>query len=201
MKPKTLEEAIALLEQVSQQVTDLQSKNKILEDKNKQVIQEKKDVLELFSKEDKEGMTDNERKLAVALEAEQKTRTDLEKKIAADNEHRNREQNERTTKMIEERITKISKGDTAIADKLRANVSLLEKLPRQTDSEVDTLLGSAYNMLGTKEPNPLNAPITGGNTNVDQKQGFGETTEGKSVAGKLGLTHVAGTAKVEEKSN
>lgn len=195
MQPKTLEEAIAAIKQLGEQVTDLQGKNKILEDKNKQVIQEKKDVLELFNKEDKEGMTDNEKKLAQALEDEQKKRVDLEKQITADNDKRNRDENDRVTKILDGRVAKVSKGDQAVADKLKANIALLEKMPRQTDEEVDALVNSAYNMLGTNEANPLNAPITGNNGSIDNKPRFSDTQGGKDVASKLGLTAVAKPAE------
>lgn len=185
MKLKTLEEAIALIEQLTTQVTDLTEKNKT-------ILKEKKDVLELFNKEDKEGMTENERKLATALEEATAKIADMEKAQKADAEHRTRQEQETTSKKIEERIAKVAKGDQAVADKLKANVALLEKLPRSTDAELDAVITSAYNMLGTKDVSPLNAlnDTKGGTPKVEERTSFADTQAGKSVAGKLGLDAV-----------
>lgn len=184
MQPKTLEEAIAIIAQRDAQVADLTEKNKT-------VIQEKKDAIEIFK--NKEGMTDTEKELATALETERAGRLALEGQIAADNAKRQSDENTRTTNALEERIVRASKGDTAVADKLRANVALLEKMPRASDSELDAVVTAGFNMLGTKEANPLATTnnTIGGNPPVDNKSNFAETPEGKGLAGKLGLTNVA----------
>ena len=184
MKPKTLEEALEVINQLTTQVTDLTEKNKT-------VIQEKKDAIELFK--NKEGMTDTEKELATALETERAARLDLEKKIADENTARQNEANTRISTALEERIVKASKGDTAVAEKLRANVALLEKMPRGNDAEIDAVITGAWNMLGSKEANPLAQTnnTAGGAPAIDAKPNFAETAEGKGMAAKLGLTNVA----------
>lgn len=179
--PKTLEEAVALITTLQTQVATLSA------DKDK-ILAEKKQVME-FSEQEKENMTENEKKLLAVIEAERKSRQDIEDGIKKDTEARNKAENEKVSKSIEERIVRISKGDKAVEDKLRANVALLEKMPRSTDSEIDALATAGYNMLGTNKPNPLNETngINGGAPNVGEKPTFGETTQGKAVADKLGF--------------
>jgi hypothetical protein len=186
MKPKTLEEAIAIIE-------------KLTEDKAK-ILGEKKDLLKLFDEKDKEGMTETEKKLAETLEKERAERMTLEEKIKADTEARTKEQEtakkeaqERITKLLDERIVKVSKGDKKVEEKLRANISILDRLPRSTDAEIDNIVVTGFNMLGIKDANPLAAihGSTGGNPSVDVKPSFSTTQAGKAMASKLGLKAVA----------
>lgn len=190
MKPKTLEEALEVIAQLTTQVTDLT-------EKNKQVIQEKKDAIEIFK--NKEGMTDTEKELATALEQERAGRIALEQKIEADNKARQDADNARVATAIEERIVKASKGDAAIAEKLRANVALLEKMPRGSDSEIDAVVTGAWNMLGSKDPNPLAATnnTQGGAPAIDTKTNIADTAEGKGLASKLGLKNVAAAGEAD----
>lgn len=168
------------------------------------ILGEKKDLLEIFNKEDKEGMTDTEKKLAETLEAERAERLKLQDSLAKDAERRTAEDNKRiadeavrVTKALDERITKVAKGDKAVEDKLRANVALLDKLPRVSDTDLDAVINTSYNMLGTKESNPLNSMsgITGGAPKIEDKTAYSTTPAGVNMAGKLGLEAVvkAGT--------
>lgn len=191
--PKTLEEAIAAIQQLTTQMADVTKQRDEFKTKAETVLNEKKDLLKLFDDKDKEGMTDTEKKLAETLETERAERKKLEDQIKADSENRNASENDRIKKEIEARIVKASKGDTATADKLRANVSLLEKMPRATAEELDAVVTAGFNMLGTKEANPL-AVINngaGGAPNVDSKPNFADTETGKNMAGRLGLSAVA----------
>ena len=193
MKPKTLEEALAAIEQLTTQMADVTKQRDEFKTKAEKVLDEKKDLLALFNDKDKEGMTDTEKKLAETLEVERAERKKLEDQIKAESESRNASENDRVKKEIEARIVKASKGDTAVADKLRANVALLEKMPRATSDELDGLVTAGFNMLGTKEANPLAAINNGagGAPNVETKPNFADTETGKGMAGKLGLTAVA----------
>ncbi len=184
MKPKTLEEALEVISQLTTQVTDLT-------EKNKQVIQEKKEAIEIFK--NKEGMTDTERELATALETEIEARKTLEKQIADDAAKRQTDEATRVTNALETRIKAAAKGDAAVEERLRANVALLEKMPRSNDAEFDAVITAGWNMLGTKDANPLAATNTtqGGAPTIDSKPNIADTSEGKGLAAKLGLTNVA----------
>lgn len=191
MKPKTLEEALAVIEQLTAQVADITAKRD-------QILQEKKDLMQ-FTEEEKEKMTDNEKRLLSALEGEKQARIDFENKVKAEAEQRNKAENERVSRSIEERISRVAKGDSAVADKLRANVALLEKMPRGSEAEIDAIVNGAYNMLGTGNMNPLAqvTTTTSNDTNTKDKPSFGETEQGKKLAGALGLDFAAPPAKKE----
>lgn len=181
--PKTLEEAIAAITKLTQQVEQLTA------DKNK-ILKEKKELME-FSDKDRENMSEGEQKLLAVIEQERAARTELENQIKADTEARNKAENERVGKAIEARIATMAKGDSAVADKLRAHVALLEKMPRTTDGELDALAGAAFNMLGTNQPNPLaaaNGSSGGGTPNTSGDKRFSETDKGKQLADALGMT-------------
>lgn len=188
--PDTIEDAQKLITQLQSQVTDLT-------EKNAKVIQEKKDAIELFNKEDKDGMTDTEKKLADALEKSNSEIKSLNDKIESDSKVRNdrdtqsaKESADRIQKSIEERITKASKGDTNVADKLRANVGLLDKMSKTSDSELDTVVNTAFNMMGTKEANPMAMTnnTSSGTPVIDVKANYADTEAGKAVAKRIGLS-------------
>lgn len=178
MKPTTLEEALVVIE-------------KLEGDKTK-ILGEKKGLLETLKLKD-EDMTENEKAIIAVLESERAERLAYEQKVEADNKARQDAENGRVTTSIEDRITKIAKGDTKVADHLRANIALLEKMPRTNDGEIDALATAAFNMMGTKDANPLAATnnTAGGQPKVDEKPSFSDTAEGKGIAGKLGMTNVA----------
>ncbi len=184
-QPKTLEEALAIIAQRDAQVADLKTKNET-------ILNEKKEVVDQLFK-NKEGMTDTERELATALETERAARINLEKQIADDNAKRQSDENTRVSNALETRIKAAAKGDAAVEEKLRANVALLDKMPRTNDAEFDAVITAGWNMLGTKEANPLATTnnTSGGSPKVDEKTNFAETPEGKGLASKLGLTNVA----------
>jgi hypothetical protein len=193
LQPKTLEEALAVIAQRDAQVADLTTKNQT-------ILNEKRDLVEkMFSDKDKEGMTDTERKLAEALELSTSTVKQLEAKIESDNKARQDADNTRVSTALETRIKAAAKGDAAVEEKLRANVALLDKMPRTNDAEFDAVITAGWNMLGTKEANPLATTnnTTGGTPPVDTKTNFAETAEGKGLAGKLGLTNVAKAGEAE----
>jgi hypothetical protein len=178
----TLEEALA--------------KVKELEEKNAKILNEKKEMLKLFEDKDKEEMTDMEKKMAKILEEEGAKRTELEKKLEAEQKarekfeaDRTKAETERTQKALTERLTKVAKGDTEVLKKLQANLELLSALPKQTDSELDTAVNMAYNMMGAGSVNPLSATnvTSNNNPNLDAPTPFSTTDAGKAVAGKLGM--------------
>ena len=174
MQPKTLEEALAI-------IADLQTKVKT-------VIDEKKEVLKMFDEKTLEGMTETERKLAETLEAERIERAKEKQAFDDFKKGLETEKTERTKKMLDERITKVAKGDKDFEAKLRANIDLLDKMPRATDTELDAIVDSAYKLTGQKEPNPLNdGGHASGTPANDSKETFSTTAEGKGLAGKLGL--------------
>lgn len=167
-----------------------------LEEKNSKILNEKKEMLKLFEDKDKEEMTDMEKKMAKILEEEGAKRTELEKKLEAEQKAREKSETdrtkaetERTQKALTERLTKVAKGDTEVLKKLQANLELLSSLPKQTDSELDTAVNMAYNMMGAGSVNPLSAVSgsTNGNPDVDTPVSFSTTDAGKAVAGKLGM--------------
>lgn len=167
-----------------------------LEEKNAKILSEKKEMLKLFEDKDKEEMTDMEKKMAKILEEEGAKRTELEKKLEAEQKAREKfeadrlkAETERTQKALTERLTKVAKGDTEVLKKLQANLELLSSLPKQTDSELDTAVNMAYNMMGAGSVNPLSAVSgsTNGNPDVDAPVSFSTTDAGKAVAGKLGM--------------
>jgi hypothetical protein len=128
------------------------------------------------------ALTDEEYTSAKKLEAEQKAR----EKFEAD---RTKAETERTQKALTERLTKVAKGDTEVLKKLQANLELLSALPKQTDSELDTAVNMAYNMMGAGSVNPLSATnvTSNNNPNLDAPTPFSTTDAGKAVAGKLGM--------------
>lgn len=201
MKPKTLEEAIAAIEQLTAQVTDITGQRDAALADKKKILDEKKDLLKMFDEKDKEGMTETEKKLAETLEAERAERIKLQDQIKADNDKRNSDENARISKALEDRITKVAKGDTKVAEQLRANVALLEKMPRSSDGELDAVVTAGFNMLGSKDASPLAAINNGagGAPIIDAKPAFSDTDAGKSMAGKLGLTAVAKPAEGGDK--
>lgn len=172
--PTTLEEALIVINDLRQ--------------KNKDVIDEKKKVLEMFDKDTLDGMTDTEKKLAEALENTRQENAKLAKQIEDDKIARENEAKDVLTKKIDERIKKVAKGDADFEAKLRANVDLLDKLPKSTDEELDAVIDKAYTLTGQKEANPLN---NGGFANQGNNNGAGinyaETNAGKAMADKLGL--------------
>jgi len=165
---------------------------------NKKIIEEKKEVLKLFEDKDKEDMTESEKKIALILEQEGSKRTELEKKLEAEQKAREqmqkdteKKENERITKLTQERIAKVAKGDAEVAKKLEANLALLAALPKTTDTELDTAVNMAYNMMGAGAVNPLAAvSATGGGTApvIDATTRFTDTEKGKAVGKSLGLS-------------
>jgi len=167
-----------------------------LESDKKKILEEKKEMLKMFDEKDKEEMTDTEKKIARILEEEGTKRTELEKKLEAEQKarekfeaDRTKAETERTTKALTERLTKVAKGDAEVLKKLQANVELLSALPKQTDSELDTAVNMAYNMMGAGSVNPLSATNVTSNNNpdIDAPTQFSTTDKGKAVAGKLGM--------------
>ncbi len=167
-----------------------------LEEKNAKILSEKKEMLKLFEDKDKEEMTDMEKKMAKILEEEGAKRTELEKKLEAEQkarekseQDRTKAETERTQKALNERLTKVAKGDAEVLKKLQANLELLSALPKQTDTELDTAVNMAYNMMGAGSVNPLSAVsgASNGNPDVDAPVSFSTTDKGKAVAGKLGM--------------
>ena len=172
------------------------AKIKELEEKNAKILNEKKEMLKIFDEKDKEEMTDMEKKIAKILEEEGSKRTELEKKLEAEQKAREKSEAdrakaeaERTQKALNERLTKVAKGDAEVLKKLQANLELLSALPKQTDSELDTAVNMAYNMMGAGSVNPLSAvsASSNGNPDVDAPVSFSTTDKGKAVAGKLGM--------------
>lgn len=190
MEPKTLEEALEVIKQKDTQIADITKQRDTAVEDKKKVLGEKKDLLKMFDEKDKEGMTETERKLAETLETERAERLKLEEQLKTDAETKNKAEADRVAKAIEDRIVKVSKGDTKVADQLRANVALLEKMPRASDSDFDAVITSAWNMRGTQEPAPLGEinNTSGGDTKITDKPNFADTDTGKKVADKLGLS-------------
>lgn len=180
--PKTLEEAIKAIETLTAQVQNLTA------DKEK-ILGEKKQLLE-FSEKDRENMSENELRLLTVIEQERKARAELEDSIKAESEARNNAENKRVADAIEARVAIASKGDSKVADRIRANVAMLEKMPRTNDAEIDAIVSTSFNMLGTNQPNPLAAVhvSSGGAPNTNTPTDFATTQVGKSVADALGFT-------------
>lgn len=179
-----------------------------LEEKNSKILNEKKEMLKLFEDKDKEEMTDMEKKMAKILEEEGAKRTELEKKLEAEQkarekseQDRTKAETERTQKALNERLTKVAKGDAEVLKKLQANVELLSALPKQTDSELDTAVNMAYNMMGAGSVNPLSATNVTSNNNpdIDAPTQFSTTDKGKAVAGKLGMKFLEVEKEAEQK--
>lgn len=181
MKPKTPPVATTL-EEANKMIADLFGKVET-------VINEKKEVMKIFDEKALEGMTDTERKIAETLEAERIARAKEREEFDKFKNTIETEKKDSLAKKLEERITKVAKGDKEFEAKLRANLDLLEKMPRSTDTELDAVVDSAYKLTGQKEPNPLNNGGHSSNnppTNGDQ-MGYSSTTQGKALAGRLGL--------------
>lgn len=168
-----------------------------LEKDKQKILDEKKDMLKLFDEKDKEEMTETEKKIAKILEEKDGKLSDLEKKLEQEKSERQKAEADRAAadkakidKAVAERLEKVAKGDTDVLKKLQANIGLLEALPKTTDSELDTAVNMAYNMMGAGSVNPLSATnATGGNTaEVEKGSTFGETAQGKAVASKIGLS-------------
>lgn len=175
---------------------EAQAKIKELEEQKAKILNEKKEMLKLFEDKDKEEMTDMEKKMAKILEEEGAKRTDLEKKLEAEQKarekfeaDRTKAETERTQKALNERLTKVAKGDAEVLKKLQANIELLSALPKQTDGELDMAVNMAYNMMGAGSVNPLSATNVTSNNNpdIDAPVEFSTTDKGKAIAGKLGM--------------
>ena len=187
--PQTLEEAQELIEEQKAQIESLTAENTDVKSKNTTILAEKKDLLDKYEALETSTKGTKDENLKTALDKI----AALEKTITDGEAARVKDAAVTTQKKLDERIVKAAKGDKAVEEKLKANVALLEKLPRATDSELDVVVNSAFNMLGTKEANPLAAAntTTGGTPTVDSKPSFADTAAGKTFAGKLGFTEVA----------
>lgn len=172
--------------------TSIEEANKIIAElfgKVETVISEKKEVMKMFDEKALEGMTETERKIAETLEQERVERAREKEEFEKFRNAIETEKKESLAKKLEERIAKVAKGDKEFEAKLRANLDLLDKMPRSTDSELDAVVDSAYKLTGQKEPNPLNNGGHSSNnppTNGDQ-MGYSATPQGKALAGRLGL--------------
>jgi flagellar biosynthesis regulator FlaF len=188
------------MDEKDKKIKELEESLKLEQEKAAKILKEKKDMLKIFSEKDKEGMTENEVRLAEELE---KARAELAAKAKADEEFRNslsKQEQERTNKLIDQRIEKIAKGDKAVEEKLRANIALLDKMPRSIEAEIDAIANTAYNMLGREDVNPLAAIGTtqGGTPDTNKDKRFSDTDKGKAMAEKLGMTFVKEASKEGE---
>jgi hypothetical protein len=177
------------MEEKDKKIKELEDALKASEEKSAKILKEKKDMLKIFSEKEKEGMTENEVRLAEELE---KAKAEIAERSKADEEFRNslsKQEQERTNKLIDQRIEKIAKGDKDVEAKIRANIALLDKMPRTVDAEIDAIATTAYNMMGREGANPLNTIGTtqGGTPDTNKDKRYSDTDKGKALAEKLGM--------------
>lgn len=185
------------MDEKDKKIKELEDALRVTEEKAAKILKEKKDMLKIFSEKEKEGMTENEIRLAEELE---KTKTELEASRKATEEFQSslsKQEQERTNKLIDMRIEKIAKGDKDVEAKLRANIALLDKMPRTVEAEIDAIANTAYNMMGREDVNPLAAigTTTGGTPDTNKDKRYSETDKGKALAERLGMKFT----QVEEK--
>jgi len=185
------------MDEKDKKIKELEDALRVTEEKVAKILKEKKDMLKIFSEKEKEGMTENEIRLAEELE---KTKAELEASRKATEEFQSsisKQEQERTNKLIDMRIEKIAKGDKDVEAKLRANIALLDKMPRSIEADIDAIANTAYNMLGREDVNPLAAIGTtqGGTPDTNKDKRYSETDKGKALAERLGMKFT----QVEEK--
>lgn len=175
MEIKTLEEALARIKE--------------LEENNKKIIQEKKDIMKrAFDKEELEGMSDNEKKIAQLLEEEREKSAKLSKEINDFRTATEAEKRQLLQSKIDKEISRIAGNNKDFEAKLRTNVDLLEKLPRLTDEDISNLVTSAYNLTGQKEVDPMHQTYgSSNNPTIKTDEGFIATERGKAIAQKMGI--------------
>lgn len=189
------------MDEKDKKIKELEDALKATEEKAAKILKEKKDMLKIFSEKEKEGMTENEVRLAEELE---KARAELAESKKATEDFKNslsKQEQERTNKLIDMRIEKIAKGDKDVEAKLRANIALLDKMPRTIEADIDAIANTAYNMLGREDVNPLAAigTTTGGTPDTNKDKRYSETEKGQAMAAKLGMNFAKPEAKPEEK--
>lgn len=208
--PKTLEEALAKITELTtlnttlqtdlgKAKTDLTTAAKAVKDKDTVIAQKNDDIVKLrqsstdkitkledMSKEEREKLSEAEIELKKQTEALDTRLADFEKKQA-----------EATKKEIDARIDRSVKAlagkDEALAAKIKANYERIgDSAKATTDEEVTKVAGEAFNMLGIPKPDAVRSGLNGGNgaadggTGTDQ-QGFSESQAGKDLAAAMNL--------------
>lgn len=161
---------------------DLESKDKIIDDKNKQIIGTRKKFSEMNEKE-KDELTPAEKAALQSGEDNAARLERLEKDRTADLE---RERNSR----VESTISKYtSKAD--IAAKIRENLANLKPFEKaMTVQEIEAAVQTSINMLGKLEPGAINgvttAPAGAAPGDTSKKDGdFADTAEGQALLAKI----------------
>lgn len=162
-------------------VKDVADKNKLIDEKNDQIIGARKKFSEMSAKE-KEELTEAEK---AALQANEETNTRLAKLEEQRNEDAKRERDSR----IEQAIGKYSNRPD-IQAKIRENFANLKTAEKaMTIPEIEASVRVATDMLGALEPGALNQNVNAGNGDApgdsNKKGDFADTPEGQAALARI----------------
>ena len=190
MTPEQIKElqdkATKLEAEKAQLLADLAEKDKVIEQKSKDVVGARKEYKRLadMTAEEKEALSAKEQELLERQEAHDAKVAQLEK-----------EQADRNAKEKQARVDKaikaIAGNDTAYAEKLKNNLGRIKDYDvAMTEEEISKVVNDGANMLGEARPNPVTTALNSEGGVVEGKNegaGFAETEGGKDLAKSMNL--------------
>lgn len=201
-----LEQALAKIKELETANATLTTEKATVETKvatlNASVEQKDKDITLLKEKAIEQGknfkllrdMTKEEKDLLSEREVELLQRQEaLEEARKTDVEAREKFQKDQKESIVNNLVTRLSRGDKEIADKIRVNLSKINGFDAAaiTEEAIKPFAQDAFNMLGPVTPkvDPLmEAHLAGGGTaEYKPSDNYAETKEGQDVAKGLGL--------------
>lgn len=174
---------------VAERDKTIAEKDAVIDQKNQDIVGARKEYKKLkeLTDEERQNLSQKEIELHEAALDLQRRQEDFEK---LQTDARQKEVDERRTNAI----AKIAGKDAELAKKIEDNFkSIVGHDKAQTEAEISQFVEKAFNMTGQARPDPVreamngegDAPGTGGGDN------FAETSQGKELAGMLGLNQEA----------
>lgn len=189
MDPKTLEEAMVVINDLKKTVTE---KDAIIIQKNNDIVGIRKNTDEKMRK--LQELTDEEKKNLSEKEIElHNAALDLQSRQDAFETEQKEHQNTQRLSLRDKILKNFVGNDEALFKKLQDNFDLIKGSDEAfTEDQISGLADTAFNMLGNEKPeNPVmhNANGDGGRAPNTQeaKTDFSETPEGQGLAGALNL--------------
>lgn len=172
----------------------ISEKNLMIEQKSKDVIGARRKYKKLsdMSDEERDSLTEKELELQKRQEEQEERQQDFEKRQQALTE-------KEVTARKNNAILKFAGEDKELAEKIFANYDRIKDAETaSTNEEVAKIASEAFNMLGTPKGDGVESVInSGGNgkSGEGDKTDFSETSEGKEIAGALGLNQALDETK------
>jgi len=184
--------ALAETKKLADQIVE---KDKIIEQKNNDIVGARKQYKKLSEMTEKERADLDEKEIAQiqraeAIEARQKELDDRQAKFEKDQGEL--KQKERTSR-LDAQIKRVVGNDPKLIERVKENIESLKDADKAyLPEEISAIVDKAANMLGSDRPNPIRQAINGsgdGSTIADTKEGegFAATEQGKSLADAFGL--------------